>query len=130
MRKNFIQKGEQEFINGVVKAVLKKDVSKQHILIDHSNVLKYITYPKDHKFDDIVDNYGRPAKMLCVFSERLITDFHYKAGNDDLARPWARKAIKSVIEHGKKVSKDYYENNYEEFRKEAGSMKRTEPKED
>lgn len=130
MKKNFIQKGEQDFINGVVKAVLKNDTSSQHILVDHDNVIRYLTFPKDFKFHDIVDDYDRPAKILCIFSEKLITDFHHKAGNDDFSKGWAKRAVKSVIEHGKKVSKNFYENAYEEFRNKAGSMIKVVPKEE
>ena len=130
MRNRIIPKGEQEFISEVVKAVLENDTSKQHILGDNNGVITYITYPKNHKFDDIVDGYGRPIKILCVFSEKLITDFHYKASNDDLSKGWAKRAIKSVIAHGKEVSKNYYENDYKEFRKNVKSERIVIPEED
>jgi len=85
-----------------VKAVLKNDTSRQHILVDHVNVIKYLTFPKDFKFHDIVDDYDRPAKILCYFGEELITDFHIKAGNDDFSKGWAKRAVKSVIEMGRR----------------------------
>ena len=90
---------------------MKNDTSRQHLLVDHDQVIRYLTFPKDFKFHDIVDDYDRPAKILCIFSEKLITDFHHKAGNDDFSKGWAKRAVKSVIEHGKKVSNNFYENN-------------------
>ncbi|MBZ5752442.1 hypothetical protein [Metabacillus rhizolycopersici] len=130
MQKTYTSTGEEEFINGVVKAILINDTSKLHILVNNNGFIKYITYPNNHHFDDIVDNYGRPVKMLCVVSEKLITDFHYKAGNDDLSKGWAKRAVKSVIDHGKEVSKSYYENDYKEFRKNVKSQRIVVPEED
>lgn len=130
MRNKITPKGELEFITGVVNAVLKNDTSKRHILIDNHGVITYITYPKNHKFDEIVDGYGRPTKILCVFSPKLITDLHYKAGNDDLAKGWAKRAVKSVIQHGKEVSNNYYKNEYQEFKKNVKSSRIVRPEED
>ncbi|MGM7681779.1 hypothetical protein ACSVDA_06440 [Cytobacillus sp. Hm23] len=39
----------------------------------------------------------------------MIVDFHFKAGGtDDLARQWAKNAVKDVIEHGKKTANVVY----------------------
>jgi hypothetical protein len=130
VKNTFTPKGEKEFVNGVVKAVLENDISKLHLLLDNNGVITYTTYPKNFKFDDIVDGYGRPVKILCVISEKLITDFHYKTGNDDLSKGWAKRAVKSVIDHGKEVSKSYYENDYKEFRKNVKNERIVLPEED
>lgn len=45
---------------------------------------------------------------MCIFSEELIEDFHFKAGNDDLSEPWVRRAVLSVIDHGKEIAEVYY----------------------
>lgn len=68
--------------------------------------------------------------MLCVICEELITDFYFKAGSDDLCKGWAKRAVKSVIKHGKKVSKYYYENEYDEFMNNVKYSRIVKPREE
>lgn len=43
-RKEYIQKGELEFINKVVEAVVKRDVSKVHYLVDDRGLMRYVSF--------------------------------------------------------------------------------------
>lgn len=107
-KKSFVQKGENDFIVGVVKAVLKRDITKQHILIDDSGLLKYLVFPVEQYIDDIASPDGSRVKILCVFSKELIEDFNEKALNDDLSKVWAKKAVKYVIAKGKETAEEIY----------------------
>ncbi|MEC1759873.1 hypothetical protein [Schinkia azotoformans] len=111
-RKSFIQKGERDFIDAVVKAVLKNDVSKEHYLVDAKGLMRYASFEVDplQPIADIKYENGEPAKVVCVFSKELIEDFHFKAGNDDLTKPWIRKGVQFVIEHGKKTAERVYKD--------------------
>ncbi|WP_067730938.1 hypothetical protein [Oceanobacillus damuensis] len=108
--RDYIQKGERDFINSVVKAIIKKDISKKHYLLDDKGIMRYKSFVIDDKSSNMEFKYedGTPVKVVCIFGEELIKDFHIKAGNDDLAIPWAKRAVKSVIGHGKKVAKTVY----------------------
>jgi hypothetical protein len=109
MKKNeFIQKGEQDFIDAVVQAILKNDASKQHYLIEDRGIIHYVAFPIEERVGDIVRSDGTSVKALCIFGKELIKDFHLKAGNDDLSKPWARKAVKYVISIGKKKAEEVY----------------------
>ena len=111
-RKEYLQNGEGNFINNVVKAVVNKDVSKVHYLVDDNGLMRYFSYEVD-KANPIIDlkyENGEHAKVVCVFSRELIEDMHYKAGNDDLTVPWIKRAVKSVIAHGKQVAEVVYKN--------------------
>ncbi|WP_026673980.1 hypothetical protein [Alkalihalobacterium bogoriense] len=108
MRKKFIQNGEKKFIEAVVQSVLKRDLSKIHILIDDRNVYRYLSYPVEQQIDDIRREDGTSVKILCVISKELIEDFHSKAGHDDLSKPWIKKAVKHVIDIGKEKAKEIY----------------------
>src|SRR5690606_20629892 len=111
-QREHLQKGEAEFINNVVKAVVSKDVSKVHYLVDDNGLMRYVSFVVDQA-NPIVDlkyENGKSAKVVCVFSEELIEDAHFKAGNDDLTKPWITKAVKSVIAHGKQVAEEVYKN--------------------
>ena len=98
-RKEYIQEGELEFINKVVDAVVKKDVSKVHYLVDDHGLMRYVSFVKnkDKPIKDIVYDNGESAKVVCVFGEKLIEEIHNKAGDDDLTKPWIRRAVKSGL---------------------------------
>lgn len=105
-KKPFRQPAEKEFTDVVVKAILKNDTSRKHYLIDDKGRMRYESFLLEAikgSFDVRYEN-GDSVKMVCVFGKELISDFHFKAGNDELALPWARKAVGKVIEHGKKVA--------------------------
>lgn len=66
---------------------------------------------KDKPIKDIVYDNGESAKVVCVFGEKLIEEIHNKAGDDDLTKPWIRRAVKSIIAHGKQVAEIVYRNS-------------------
>ncbi|WP_040207198.1 hypothetical protein [Neobacillus jeddahensis] len=107
-KRRIVQQGEQDFINGVVKAIMKCDVSNEHYLLDYNGVLKYRACKViDPKLEKQIDS--GEVKARCIFEKSLIRNFHYKAGGaDDLAKQWAIRSVKKVILHGKKTSVAVY----------------------
>ena len=107
-RTDTLQKGEHDFIENVVKAIVSNDLSKKHYLLNDRGMMKYESVKIDDQDEDVDVEFryenGEPVKIVCVFGKELIKDFHYKAGSDDLAAPWARRSVKLVIEHGKTVA--------------------------
>ncbi|QCJ44745.1 hypothetical protein FAY30_24265 [Bacillus sp. S3] len=99
-----LQKGERDYINGVVQAIMDCDVSNEHWLLDYDGVLEYTACKAIDAALEAQINSGK-IKARCYFGEFLIRNFHYKAGGtDDLSRQWAKKAVKAVILHGKKTA--------------------------
>ncbi|GGM40536.1 hypothetical protein GCM10011351_28390 [Paraliobacillus quinghaiensis] len=107
--KGYIPKEEAEFITNVTKAVLKKDVSLTHFLLNAKGVMRYETASIDKSNIEFEYDEGGLVKIVCIFSKYLIEDFHFKASNDELSEAWIRRAVKSVIEHGKEIAEVYYD---------------------
>lgn len=107
-RNKYIQPEEEKFINLVTEACLKNDTSNEHVLCEDLGVRRYLAIPKDTKWYGVKREDGKEVRMICIFSEQLITNFHYKAGNDELSKPWLKKHIKSVIKAGEKASREIY----------------------
>ncbi|MGD6803940.1 hypothetical protein [Rossellomorea aquimaris] len=107
MRRNKLSFGEEEFIKGCTKAIIKKDTSKHHRLYVLKNgIRRYVAH--DNPNEDLVYENGELVKCICIVSKEFILDFHYKAGNDDLSKPWIRKGLLDVMKHGEKVAETLY----------------------
>lgn len=111
-RRKYIQNGENEFINHVVNAVINKDVSEVHYLVDDCGIMRYFSFKADpaKPIVDLRYKNGKFAKVVCVIGQDLIENLHDKAGNDDLTKPWIKKAVTSIIAHGKQVAEEVYKN--------------------
>lgn len=105
--KSNLQKDEHEFIESVVDAIITKDKYKEHYLINDRGVMIYecITANDDGVEREFGYESGERAEVVCVFGEELIENLHYKTGSDDLSVPWAKKCVKSIINHGKMVAR-------------------------
>jgi len=103
---NNAQKGEHEFIENVVKAIIANDSSRKHYLLDDKGIMLYKSVEWSEMDSDIEFRYenGGLVKVFCVFGKELIENFHHKAGKDDLSVPWARRSVKKVIKHGKMIA--------------------------
>ncbi|MGJ9386110.1 hypothetical protein [Salipaludibacillus sp. CF4.18] len=104
----FISRGEKEFITGCTKAILKCDTSKEHRLYEIKKGIREYRAVSDINLDFVHHN-GEAATCICVIGEELIRSFHWKAGDDDLARPWIKRAVKDVIIHGESVAYNIYD---------------------
>ncbi|MEG9294962.1 hypothetical protein V6B33_00740 [Mangrovibacillus sp. Mu-81] len=101
--KKKLSSGEEAFIRGCMKVILKNDTSKEHRLYELRNgVRKYVVHNRPH--EKLVYEKGESVKCICIVSSTFITDFHNKAGNDDLTKPWIRRGLISLIRHGEKIS--------------------------
>ncbi|MEC1789516.1 hypothetical protein [Schinkia azotoformans] len=98
--------GQKQFIKHVTKAILNNDTTKIHYLLELENNIK--SYFSHESLVELYYPNGKPIKCICIFGEELITDFHYKAGNDDLTKPWIKRAIKHVIKCGKEAADKVY----------------------
>lgn len=105
-KNNNAQKGEHEFIENVVKAIIANDSSRKHYLFEDRGVMIYKSVEVNDTDSDIEFRYedGELVKVVCIFGKELIEDFHNKSGSDDLSVPWARRSVKKVIKHGKIIA--------------------------
>lgn len=111
MRK--FSKGETDFINGCTKAILDNDTSREHWLFVVNGVRHYVT----HKDETYIENHPifKHAKSICVVGENLIVNWHQRAGNNDLSKPWITRSLREMLISCESVAEMAYRN----FKKDA-----------
>ncbi|WNB93430.1 hypothetical protein [Bacillus sp. NEB1478] len=104
--KKRLSKGELDFIKGCTKAILKNNTDYHHWLFIVDGIKRYFThkdefYPENHP----VFNH---AMCICAVGGEFITDWHYKAGNDDFSKPWIKRSLKKLLVNSESFAENYY----------------------
>ncbi|MDM5338501.1 hypothetical protein QUF84_14910 [Fictibacillus enclensis] len=104
--KELVSKGEQNFIRGCTKAILTNDVDQYHWLFKVNGVKVYYV----HKEPQAADHHRifKSAICICSIGPEFITDWHYKAGHDDLSKAWINRGLKDLIEHSESFADFIY----------------------
>jgi hypothetical protein len=104
--KKKLSKGENDFIIGCTRAILQNDTSHHHWLFVIGGVKKYVshkdeTYPENHPI-------FKNSRCICAIGKEFITDWHDKAGKDDLSKPWLKRSLEKMLANSESFAELYY----------------------
>ncbi|WP_028400583.1 hypothetical protein [Ectobacillus panaciterrae] len=105
-------KGEQHYIAGCVRAILRKDTSRKHMLVVDNGKKLYVTVTEKLMQDcEVLGEDGKEVMYLCIIGKELIEDLYSKAKKEENPREWARDAVEYVLENGKRTASQLYKIN-------------------
>ncbi|GGB53466.1 hypothetical protein [Fictibacillus barbaricus] len=80
-------------------------------------VVKGVRHYVTHKDETYIENHPifKHAKSICVVGENLIVNWHQRAGNNDLSKPWITRSLREMLISCESVAEMAYRN----FKKDA-----------
>jgi hypothetical protein len=120
--KKRLSKGENDFIKGCSRAILQNDTSHNHWLFVVGGVKQYVS----HKDETYPENHPtfKNSKCICATGKEFITDWHHKAGKDDLSKPWIKRSLEKMLANSESFAELYYAvDEFKELDKVLKSIK-------
>jgi hypothetical protein len=68
-----------------------------------------------HKDETYLENHPiffKNSKCICAIGKEFITDWHHKAGKDDLSKPWLKRSLEKMLANSESFAEHYYSNNF------------------